>query len=117
VVGIPDDTAASYSLSGPDLEKAMTTIEDNQPIILMSHKPVGFPEAVQKGVSLQLSGHTHRGQILPLNLLVPLAFKYAYGLYTLDASYIYTTSGTGLWGPPMRIFTNSEIVSIDLISK
>ncbi|MBB6216589.1 hypothetical protein HNQ80_002693 [Anaerosolibacter carboniphilus] len=117
VVGIPDDTASSFSLPGPDLTKAMANIQDNQPVILLSHKPVGFPEAVQKGVSLQLSGHTHRGQILPLNLLVPLTFKYSYGLYELDTSYIYTTSGTGLWGPPMRIFTSSEIVSIDLISK
>jgi predicted MPP superfamily phosphohydrolase len=117
IVGIPDDTAKSFSLPGPDLGIAMRNIQDDQPIILMSHKPVGFPEAVKKGVSLQLSGHTHSGQILPLNLLVPLAFKYSYGLYELDTAYIYTTSGTGLWGPPMRIFTSSEIVSIDLISQ
>ena len=117
VVGIPDDTAPRFALPGPDLKKAMSTIEDDHPIILMSHKPVGFPEAVREGVDLQLSGHTHRGQILPLNLLVPLVFKYSYGLYELEGSHIYTTSGTGLWGPPMRIFTNCEIVSIDLIPK
>lgn len=82
--------------------------------VLLVHQPVGFPEAAKNGVDLQLSGHTHRGQIPPLNFLVHLVYKYAYGLSQIDDSYIYTTSGTGTWGPPMRLFSSSEIVKIQI---
>lgn len=82
--------------------------------ILLVHQPLGFKETARQGIDLQLSGHTHRGQIFPFNLLVPFFYRYAYGLHKLADSYIYTSSGTGTWGPPMRLGSSSEIVKIQV---
>ena len=98
---------ASNGVKGVDLTK---------PVILLSHQPDIFDKAVKSGVDLQLSGHTHAGQIPPMDLIVQFYFKYPYGLYHKDSAYLYTSSGTGLWGPPMRLFSRSEIVKITLTS-
>jgi uncharacterized protein len=82
--------------------------------ILLSHRPDTFDTAAKLGFDLQLSGHTHAGQIPPMDLLVMLAYKYPWGFYKNGNSYQYTTSGTGTWGPPMRLFSRSEIVKIVL---
>ncbi|MGI6366232.1 MAG: metallophosphoesterase [Bacillota bacterium] len=82
--------------------------------IFLLHHPVGFATASKLGVDLQLSGHTHRGQLLPFNLLVPLVYRHYYGIHRRDGAYIYTTSGAGTWGPPLRLGSSSEIVQIDL---
>ena len=116
IIGIDDETGKRFSLAGPNLKKAMKNCNLNKPVILLSHQPKYFRQAVKKGVDLQLSGHTHAGQIPPLDLIVWLAFKYPWGLYQFEDSYIYTTCGTGTWGPPMRLFSRSEIVKIILIS-
>lgn len=84
--------------------------------LLMFHRPSFFAEHARRGVDLQLSGHTHAGQTVPLNLIVFLMFKYPYGLHHLDNAAIYTTSGTGIWGPPMRFPIRSEIVALTLYS-
>lgn len=80
--------------------------------ILLIHQPVGFRKTAALGIDLQLSGHTHRGQILPMNILIHLVYPYAYGLHALGDSHIYVSSGTGTWGPPLRIGSSSEIVNI-----
>jgi len=82
--------------------------------ILLIHHPVGFKKTAKLGIDLQLSGHTHQGQILPLNLLVHLVYRYAYGLHALGDSHIYISSGTGTWGPPLRLGSSSEIVRIEV---
>jgi len=69
-----------------------------------------FSFAKEHGVDLQLSGHTHKGQFFPFNLIARLLIgKYYYGLHTDGTFNIYTTSGVGTWGPPMRMMTDSEI--------
>ena len=74
-----------------------------------------FSLAKQLGVDLQLSGHTHAGQIFPFGYLTKLIYKgYDYGLHYLDGFAIYTTSGVGTWGPPMRTGNKPEIVEIKL---
>jgi len=74
-----------------------------------------FKGARDLGVDLQLSGHTHRGQLFPFNLITQIIFKgYDYGLHELGNFSIYTTSGTGVWGPTMRTSGRSEIVVITL---
>lgn len=76
---------------------------------------VNFTEAKESGVNLQLSGHTHNGQIFPFNYLVRFIYDgFGYGLRKDGDFSIYTTSGTGTWGPPMRTGNNSEIVLINL---
>ncbi len=116
IIGIDDETARRFSEKGPNLKQAMKDCDLDKPVILLSHQPKYFREAVKAGIDLQLSGHTHAGQIPPADLIVWIAFKYPWGLYQLENSYIYTTCGTGTWGPPMRLFSRSEIVKITLIS-
>jgi uncharacterized protein len=85
------------------------------PNILLCHSPVSVEKAKEAGVNLMLSGHTHRGQLFPLGLITKLIFKgYDYGLHRLGDFYIYTTSGAGTWGPPMRTGNKPEIVLITL---
>lgn len=77
-----------------------------------------FDTAKKLGIDLQLSGHTHRGQIFPFNFITRVIFQgYDYGLHTLDDFNIYTSSGTGVWGPTMRTSSRSEIVEIVLKRK
>ena len=84
-----------------------------RPSILLAHRPINLPVSEQEGISLQLSGHTHQGQIWPWNLLVSRIYgPFAYGLSRLGKMLVYTSSGTGTWGPPLRVGTKSEIVLI-----
>src|SRR3989339_342210 len=83
--------------------------------ILLSHRPSTFDAARRFGVNLQLSGHLHAGQIPPVDIIVKLFFKYPAGLYRKGNDFIYTSRGTGTWGPPMRLFSPSEIVRLKII--
>jgi len=86
-------------------------IDRQQPSILLAHRPVNLSVAEEAGISLQLSGHTHGGQIWPWNLLVSRIYgPAAHGLSRLGKLQVYTSYGVGTWGPPLRIGTNSEIV-------
>jgi predicted MPP superfamily phosphohydrolase len=115
IVGVNDETGKGYPGGGPDLDEAMSGCDVTKPVILLSHQPLNFKEAVEKGVDLQLSGHVHAGQIPPMDLIVMFYYKYPYGLYHIGSSFIYTTSGTDIWGPPMRLFSRSEIVKFILV--
>ncbi|MDR0612040.1 MAG: metallophosphoesterase [Dysgonamonadaceae bacterium] len=79
------------------------------PLFLLDHEPVNLNEAEQNGIDLQFSGHTHHGQIWPLSLLVERMYETAYGYCRKGNTQYYVTSGIGLWGPPVRIGTDSEI--------
>ncbi len=117
IIGLDDDTARQFGSQAPDPDALIKACDQNKPIILLYHQPLLFDELVQKGVDLQLSGHTHAGQIPPMDLLVWLYYKYPSGLFEKDGAYIYTTSGTGIWGPDMRFLSKNEIVHITLESK
>jgi len=80
--------------------------------ILLFHRPNLFQRFSRLGIDLQLSGHTHNGQMFPMELLVNLVYKHPWGLYRSGNSYLYTSCGTGMWGPKMRTFSRSEIVQI-----
>jgi uncharacterized protein len=86
----------------------------NFPLILMDHQPIAINESVQNGIDFQISGHTHNGQIFPLNYLVKKIYKIGHGFRKINNSYFYVSSGYGTWGPPVRIGTRSEIVNIKL---
>ena len=88
-------------------------IDRETPSILLKHVPSGLDVALKNGITLQLSGHTHRAQVFPFNLLTHLIFKgFDYGLRSLGPMWVYTSSGVGTWGPPLRVGTKSEIVEI-----
>lgn len=96
--------------------KRMDEHDDRLPRVLLLHEPVQIDRAKQLGISLQLSGHTHRGQVFPFKFLTRLIYrKYHYGLVQEDDFSLYTTSGVGGWGPPMRTGAAPEIAVIKLI--
>jgi hypothetical protein len=86
-----------------------------KPTILLHHAPTEIDQAKRLGVNLQLSGHTHKGQIFPFGYVTKLIYRgYDYGLHTEGDYNIYTTNGVGTWGPPMRTGNTPEIVDITL---
>ena len=85
--------------------------------ILLTHTPLYFKEAAQNGIDLMLSGHTHKGQIWPFNFLVKLVFPYFNGQYEEGKAKLFVSSGTFFWGPPLRLFSDNEIVIITLRGK
>ncbi len=84
--------------------------------VLLAHQPRSAEAAADAGFDLQLSGHTHGGQIWPFNFLVPLQQPYTAGLHRLRQLWVYTSRGTGYWGPPLRLGAPSEITLVRLIS-
>jgi predicted MPP superfamily phosphohydrolase len=81
-------------------------------VILLAHDPTSFKRAVPLQVDLQISGHTHGGQIWPFKYLVRLAVPHVAGLHRRGRSQLYVSRGTGFWGPPIRLFAPSEITEI-----
>lgn len=90
-------------------------LKNGSPSILLNHVPNRLPLAEHAGVSLQLSGHTHGGgQMFPYNFITRRAFgKFTYGLHRFGEMQVYTSSGAGTWGPPVRVGTHSEIVLLN----
>lgn len=109
-----DDFSAHGGDHRQDIPKALSNRKTDRPVVLMAHNPRSFPEAARLGVDLQLSGHTHGGQIYPFNYIVALFEPYLAGLYRRGDSQIYVSRGTGYWGPPMRLGAPSEITEIEL---
>jgi predicted MPP superfamily phosphohydrolase len=99
---------------GEDLDKALEKTDRALPVILLAHDPQTFYRASDAGVDLQLSGHTHGGQLWPFSYLVRLRTRFIAGLYRRRGSQIYVSRGTGFWGPPMRVFAPSEITEITI---
>jgi hypothetical protein len=88
-------------------------INPNAPTILLKHSPNNLDIAHKKGITLQLSGHTHKGQIFPINFITGLVYHgYDYGFKKFKDLQIYTSSGVGTWGPPMRVGNIPEIAVI-----
>jgi predicted MPP superfamily phosphohydrolase len=96
------------------LDSLMIGIDKNLPIILMDHQPHKLIEAQNNGIDLQLSGHTHNGQVWPFNYIVKKVFEIGHGYYKKGNTNYYVSSGLGLWGSLIRIGTQSEIVCITL---
>lgn len=91
-------------------------IDQSKPSIVLYHTPTELEATAEAGVGLQLSGHTHAGQMLPFNYLVRLMFRYMNGVYKYKDTYLYVSPGTGTWGPPMRLGSRCEITILDLES-
>ncbi len=98
--------------SGEDLEAALAGIPEGRPTVLLAHDPATFRRAQSMGVDLQISGHTHGGQIWPFGYLVRATVKWVAGLYREGRAQIYVSRGTGFWGPPVRIGAPGEITRI-----
>lgn len=110
VVGRNDDAGNEKK----SLESIMKGMDKSLPIIYLTHRPENIDEAENKNIDLQLSGHTHDGQYFPNNILIKFIYRYDYGYIRKDNFQLVVTSGYGVWGPPVRIGTKSEIVHIML---
>lgn len=98
-----------------DFEQTLKSlnIDKNKPSILLKHVPDNLHIAEQAGIDLQISGHTHKGQMFPFGYIASRVFQgYAYGLKKFKNMLIYVSSGVGTWGPPMRVGTKPEIILI-----
>lgn len=99
---------------GPDFAKALDGRDASRPVVLLAHQPIQAHEAARHGVDLQLSGHTHGGQMVPFNLLVGLQQPVVAGRGTVDGTQVYVTRGAGFWGPPVRFGAPPDISVIEL---
>ena len=114
VYGIDDFFKGTYYKSTMKLSEILADSDAERFNLLLAHQPVKFPEAVKLGMDLQLSGHTHGGQIPPLEWIVKFYFKYPWGLYKEEDAHIYTSPGTGVWGPSMRFLSKNEITRFEI---
>jgi predicted MPP superfamily phosphohydrolase len=116
LAGIDDASAHGYGNGhGADLHKALDGRDTSRACVLLAHQPRGIDLADRLGVDLQLSGHTHGGQMIPWNFLVRLQQPFVSGLHKLARAQIYVSRGTGYWGPPMRVGAPAEITEIELV--
>ncbi|NKY32183.1 metallophosphoesterase [Nocardia speluncae] len=122
-VGLPDfdlagvdDPAGSTIGRGPDFAAALDGRDSERACVLLAHQPVVVHDSVRYGVDLQLSGHTHGGQLWPGNLLARLANPTVAGLELYGATALYVTRGAGAWGPPVRVAAPSDITVLELAS-
>ncbi|MEU9976932.1 metallophosphoesterase [Streptomyces sp. NPDC051014] len=119
VAGVDDVTAESSGLAGhhADLAGALDGADPGLPVLLLAHQPKFVERAAADGIDLQLSGHTHGGQIWPFHHLVRIDQPALAGLSRHGArTLLYTSRGTGFWGPPFRVFAPSEITLLVLRS-
>jgi uncharacterized protein len=109
-----EDPAGGFFGHGPDLQRALRGRDPDRELILLAHRPRQIVEATELGVGLQLSGHTHGGQFIPLSLFAPLVFPYVSGLHRRGATQIYVNRGTGTVGVPLRLGVPAEITLLKL---
>jgi predicted MPP superfamily phosphohydrolase len=115
LAGVDDYRAHGFGGDhGPDLHRALEDRDLEREVVLLAHQPKQAIQAAKLGVGLQLSGHTHGGQIFPWNFFVKLDQPFIAGLDRLGEFQIYTSCGTGYWGPPMRVGAPPEISLIEL---
>lgn len=115
LAGVDDFAAARFGEGhGADLKKALVGRDPSKALVLLAHQPKAVHEAQEYGVDLQLSGHTHGGQLWPFNWIVKLQQPVVAGLKRFGETLIYVSCGTGYWGPPMRLRAPPEVTQVVL---
>lgn len=112
-----NDIAGESEGQGPDFGRALGDRDRTRAAVLMAHQPVVIDEAVEHGVDLQLSGHTHGGQLWPGNYIAELSNPTVAGLERYGDTQLYVTRGAGAWGPPVRVGAPSDITVVELASR
>ncbi|MEU6224053.1 metallophosphoesterase [Streptomyces sp. NPDC047042] len=111
-----NDIAGESEGQGPDFAKALGDRDTSRASVLLAHQPVQIHDAVEHGVDLQLSGHTHGGQLWPGNFIADLANPTLAGLERYGDTQLYVSRGAGAWGPPTRVGAPSDITVVQLAS-
>ncbi|MFF4586914.1 metallophosphoesterase [Streptomyces sp. NPDC001388] len=112
-----NDIAGESEGQGPDFDRALGDRDTTRACVLLAHQPVQIHDAVRHGVDLQLSGHTHGGQLWPGSLIAEAANPTLAGLERYGDTQLYVSRGAGAWGPPTRVGAPSDITVIELASK
>lgn len=97
-----------------ELSSILANSNPKIPIILIDHQPVEYDNVIAQNVDLMVSGHTHKGQMWPMNYITKVVFENDYGLYQRSKTWFYTSNGFGTWGPPVRVGNRPEVVFINL---
>ncbi|MEV0621369.1 metallophosphoesterase [Nonomuraea sp. NPDC050404] len=113
LAGVNDVTGARQA-DGPDYARALGDRDPARPVVLLAHQPIQVNEAVRHGVDVQLSGHTHGGQMMPLDLLTGWAQPTLAGYERFGETQLYVTKGAGFWGPPVRVGAPPDITIVEL---
>jgi predicted MPP superfamily phosphohydrolase len=113
LAGVNDVTGEQYE-HGPNFAAALGDRDKARPVVLLAHQPVQVEDAAAFGVDLQLSGHTHGGQIQPFGAIVRLQQPVVSGLATINGTKLYVTNGAGFWGPPVRVGAPPQISVVTL---
>ncbi|MGW0435275.1 metallophosphoesterase [Micromonospora sp. NPDC003197] len=117
LAGVNDPAGEGLGFAaGPDFAAALGDRDTIRPVVLLAHQPIQVHEAAKHGVDLQLSGHTHGGQMMPFNLLVGLQQPVTAGHATIDGTQVYVTNGAGFWGPPVRVGAPPQVTLVELRS-
>ncbi|MGW1320386.1 metallophosphoesterase [Streptomyces sp. NPDC002426] len=111
-----NDVAGESEGQGPDFARALGDRDRGRASVLLAHQPVVIDDAVEYGVGLQLSGHTHGGQLWPGNLVAELANPTVAGYERYGDTQLYVSRGAGAWGPPVRVGAPSDITVVELAS-
>jgi len=98
-----------------NIDTLMKSVTDSLPIILIDHRPTEIEQVSMTAVDVQLSGHTHNGQLFPINLITRKIYGLSWGYRKIRGTNFFVTSGIRLWGPPVRTTGKSEIMVIDII--
>lgn len=97
-----------------ELEEVLKYVDRSLPVILLDHQPFHIQRSVEAGVDLQLSGHTHHGQLWPLNYITSAIYEVSSGYHQIGNTHFYVSNGFGTWGPPIRLGNRPEIVRIKI---
>jgi len=118
VIGRDDISQQSLTkVKRKDLSDIIKDLDKSKPLILMDHQPRDLSDVEKQGIDLQISGHTHRGQLFPANIITNSIFELDYGYLQKDNSKFIVSSGYGTWGPPIRLGSRCEIVEINISFK
>ena len=114
IIGRKDPTAARMGDKRKPLGEIMQGVDRSLPTILMDHQPFHLEEAEKEGIDLQVSGHTHAGQLFPITLINKGMYEQYWGYWRRGKTQYYISCGAGTWGMPVRTGSVSEIVKINV---
>jgi hypothetical protein len=115
IVGREDWSKRQFSgINRKPLWEIMAGMDSGLPVILMDHQPFELHQAVKAGADLQVSGHTHQGQLWPFHYIIRAIYEIGWGYRKIGGTHFYVSNGFGTWGPPVRIGNRPEIFQIRL---